>query len=74
MGLRVPYFGLPLSEELGLPDGQPRLPVTEEVERNTLEVRRWRVGFGRGMGPPADEGDEHLEPPEAFTARAAMPP
>lgn len=68
MGLRVPYFGLPLSEELGLPDGQPRLPVTEEVERNTLEVRRWRVGFGQGMGLPVDEGDEGLEPPEAFTA------
>ena len=68
MGLRVPYFGLPLSGELGLPDGQPRLPVTEEVERNTLEVRRWRAGFGRWMGLPLDEGDEKLEPPEAFTA------
>ena len=69
MGLRVPYFGLPLSGELGLPDGQPRLPVTEEVERNTLDVRRWRVGFGRTMGLPADEGDENLEPPEVFAAQ-----
>ena len=69
MGLRVPYFGLPLSEELGLPEGQPRLPVTEEVERNTLEVRRCRVGFGRAMGLPVDEGDEDLEPPEAFAAQ-----
>ena len=68
MGLRVPYFGLPLSGELGLPDGQPRLPPTEEVERNTLEVRRWRAGFGRSMGVPPDEGDQDLEPPEAFTA------
>ncbi len=73
MGLRVPYFGLPLSGELGLPDGQPRLPVTEEVERNTLEVRRWRTGFGRWMGLPLDESDEKLQPPEAFTAlREAM--
>lgn len=69
MGLRVPYFGLPLSEELGLPDGQPRLPVTEEVERNTLEVRQWRVAFGRSMGLPVEEGDEDLEPPEAFAAQ-----
>ena len=36
--------------------GQPRLPVTEEVERNTLEVRRCRVairpshGAARGRG------------------------
>ena len=69
MGLRVPYFGLPLSGELGLPDGQIRLPVTEDVERNTLEVRRWRAGFGRSMGLPFDAGDEDLEPPEAFKAQ-----
>ncbi len=69
IGLRVPYFGLPLSEELDLPDGQPRLPVTEDVKRNTLEVRRCRVGFGRAMGLPADEGDEDLDPPEAFAAQ-----
>ena len=68
MGLRVPYFGLPLSGELGLPDGQPRLPVTEEVQRNTLEARRWRAGFGRSMGLPVDERDQHLEPPEALQA------
>ncbi|MCY4011547.1 MAG: hypothetical protein OXG82_02395 [Gammaproteobacteria bacterium] len=68
MGLRVPYFGLPLSGELGLPDGQPRLPVTAEVQRNTLEARRWRVAFGRSMGLPVDERDQSLAPPEAFEA------
>ena len=68
MGLRVPYFGLPLSAELGLPDGQPRLPVTEEVQRNTLEARRWRIGFGRSMGLPVDERGQNLDAPEAFQA------
>ena len=68
MGLRVPYFGLPLSEELGLPDGQPRMPVTRDVERNTLEVRRWRVGFARSMGLPVDEEDADLAPSEGFEA------
>ena len=42
MGLRVPYFGLPLSRELGLPDGQLSYPTTEELLRNTFRVRMYR--------------------------------
>lgn len=42
MGLRVPYFGLPLSTELGLPDGQMRILTTDEVLRNTLKVKVYR--------------------------------
>jgi pimeloyl-ACP methyl ester carboxylesterase len=43
LGLRVPYLGLPLSIELGLPDGQPRFPSTEEVLRNTFKIKLMRV-------------------------------
>lgn len=68
MGLRVPYFGLPLSEEFGLPDGQPRFPVTEEVERNTLEVQRWRFGLGQALGLPGEPAPADLEYPEELKA------
>lgn len=49
MGLRVPYFGLPLSTELGLPNGQARFPTTDEVQRNTLKVKALRsmINLGR---------------------------
>ncbi len=42
MGLRVPYFGLPLSNELGLPNGQPRFPTSDELLRNTFKVKVFR--------------------------------
>ena len=64
MGLRVPYFGLPLSNELGLPDGQPRFPTTEELRRNTLEVRKWRFAMSESMGLPVDPSDRELGYPE----------
>ena len=71
MGLRVPYFGLPLSQELGLPDGQPRLPTTAELKRNTREVQRWRFALSESMGLAPDRSDPGLDYPEAFKALQA---
>ena len=71
MGLRVPYFGLPLSQELGLPDGQPRFPTTAELKRNTREVQRWRFALGESMGLAPNRSDPGLDYPEAFKALQA---
>lgn len=68
MGLRVPYFGQPLSKELGLPNGQPVFPTTDEVRRNTLEVRKWRFAFNEILGNPQDENESGLEYPEEMKA------
>mmetsp|Transcript_38969 Transcript_38969/g.70943 ORF Transcript_38969/g.70943 Transcript_38969/m.70943 type:complete len:332 (-) Transcript_38969:44-1039(-) len=46
LGLRVPYVPLPVSDEYGLPVGQPELPCTEEVLADTLKVRLTRGGLG----------------------------
>ncbi|GIQ80775.1 hypothetical protein KIPB_001628, partial [Kipferlia bialata] len=42
LGLRVPYLPRPLSNELGLKQGQPSLPKSEEVQANTGKVKMWR--------------------------------
>ena len=71
MGLRVPYFGLPLSQELGLPDGQPRFPTTRELKRNTREVQRWRFALGESMGLAPNRSDPDLDYPDALKALQA---
>jgi len=65
MGLRVPYFGLPLSTELGLPDGQLRFPTTDELRGNSLEVQRWRYAMTDMFGLPHEPGTVALDYPEA---------
>jgi pimeloyl-ACP methyl ester carboxylesterase len=35
LGLRVPLVPLPLSEPLGLPNGQPKFPTSDELAKNT---------------------------------------
>lgn len=46
LGVRVPFLNLPLSEPLGLPQGQPTLPTSDELEKNTFKVRVYRYLFG----------------------------
>ena len=64
MGLRVPFFGLPLSEELGLPNGQPVFPTTDEIRRNTPEVRRWRLALNEVLGSSQTENESGIEYPD----------
>jgi pimeloyl-ACP methyl ester carboxylesterase len=77
MGLRVPYFGLPLSRELDLPNGQPTFPTTEEVRRNTPEVQRWRFALSEMMGLVRDASTPERDCPAelkeivAATSKAA---
>lgn len=71
MGLRVPYFGLPLSEELGLPDGQPRFPTTDVIQSDSLEARRWRFALRQMMGKAPEAGDEALDYPQEVSAMMA---
>jgi pimeloyl-ACP methyl ester carboxylesterase len=42
LGLRVPFLPLPLSEPLGLPNGQPTFPTSQELAKNTWTVRTTR--------------------------------
>lgn len=71
MGLRVPYFGLPLSNELGLSDGQPRYPTTEAVRKNTLEAQKWHFAMSESMGLAQDAADVELDYPEELKALQA---